>query len=156
MGNMFCDKITGDSIAGNVTKGICDHLIQFLTEPSTFSKDNEKRSTTHRRCKHFSKENFTNEINNINWEEVSESKRNDVNYFMDSFLHIATDQRDKHIHIKTKSNKTFTLNDKAWTSRAIRKCIKIRNKIYKQYCKEKKQTNKKNFYMNNSKLTRTR
>ena len=72
MGNMFCDKITWDSIAGNVTKGICDHLIQFLTEPSTFSKDNEKRSTTYRRCKHFSKENFTNEINNINWEEVSE------------------------------------------------------------------------------------
>ena len=63
---------------------------------------------------------------------------------MDSFLHIATDQRDKHTHIKTKSNKTFTLNDKAWTSRAIRKCIKIRNKIYKQYCKEKNQTNKKN------------
>lgn len=32
--------------------------------------------------------------------------------------------------------------DKPWLSRAIKKSIKIRNKIYKQYCKEKHQAKK--------------
>ena len=32
--------------------------------------------------------------------------------------------------------------DKPWLSRAIKKSIKIRNKIYKQYCKEKNQAKK--------------
>ena len=44
---------------------------------------------------------------------------------------------EKHAAVKTKSNKTLTLNDKPWISRIIRKSIKIRNKKYKQYFKEK-------------------
>ena len=36
----------------------------------------------------------------------------------------------------------LTVYDKPWVSRAIKKSIKIRNKIYKQYCKEKHQAKK--------------
>ena len=36
----------------------------------------------------------------------------------------------------------LTAYDKPWLSRAIKKSIKIRNKIYKQYCKEKHQAKK--------------
>ena len=44
---------------------------------------------------------------------------------------------EKPAAVKTKSNKTLTLNDKPWISRIIRKSIKIGNKKYKQYFKEK-------------------
>ena len=74
---------------------------------------------------------------------------------MDSFLHILTKKIKKHAAIKIKSNKTLTLNDRPWISRAIRKSIKIRSKIYKQYCKEKDPA-KKNFYMNRLKHTGTK
>ena len=36
----------------------------------------------------------------------------------------------------------LTAYDKPWLSRAIKKSNKIRNKIYKQYCKEKQQAKK--------------
>ena len=49
---------------------------------------------------------------------------------MDSFLHVLTEKMEKHTPIKTKSTKT------------LRKSIKIRNKIYKQHCKEKDQAKK--------------
>ena len=48
----------------------------------------------------------------------------------------------KHVPTTTKSNKMLTLNDKTWISRAIKRSYKIRNKIYKQYCKEKDQAKK--------------
>ena len=48
----------------------------------------------------------------------------------------------KHVPTTTKSNKMLTLNYKTWISRAIKRSYKIRNKIYKQYCKEKDQAKK--------------
>ena len=61
----------------------------------------------------------------------------------------------KHTPIKIKSNKLFTLNDKPWISRAIRKSIKTRNKIYKHYCKEKR-SSKKEFLHERFKIYRNR
>ena len=43
----------------------------------------------------------------------------------------------KQTPIKTKFNKALTLDDKHWVSRAVRKSIKIRIKLYKQYWIEK-------------------
>ena len=44
---------------------------------------------------------------------------------------------EKLAPIQTKFDKTFTLHDKPSICRAIRKSIKIRNKMYEKYCKEK-------------------
>ena len=62
---------------------------------------------------------------------------------------------EKQTPIKTKFNKALTLNDKHWVSRAVRKSIKIRIKLYKQYWIEKDLA-KKNFYMKSLKPTGTR
>ena len=56
--NIFYNKIISDSIAGNITTGISDHLIQFLIEPSTFSNKNEKGNIAYCCCKHFNEENI--------------------------------------------------------------------------------------------------
>ena len=57
--NVFYNKTIPDSIAGNITPRISDHLTQFLIEPTTFLKDNNKSNTTHH-C--FNKGNFKNQI----------------------------------------------------------------------------------------------
>ena len=57
---------------------------------------------------------------------------------------------EKHAPTKTEFNKLLTLNDEPLISKAIRKSIKIRNKIHKQYCTKKDQE-KKDFYINSLK-----
>ena len=52
---------------------------------------------------------------------------------------------EKHTPTISKSNKMLNLNDKPWISRAIKRSVEIRNKIYKQYCKEKDQLKKELF-----------
>ena len=68
----------------------------------------------------------------INWEKLLDLNKNHVDYYMGSFLHILTEKIKKQAPIKSICSKTLTLNDKPWISRAIRKSIKICNKIYKQ------------------------
>ena len=61
--NLLYNKIIPNWIAGNITTGISNNLIQFFIEPSTFSKNNKKAIC----FEQFNKENFKNEIYNINW-----------------------------------------------------------------------------------------
>lgn len=71
-----------------------------------------------------------------------------MDFFLYAFATMATataTKIDKNTPIKIKSNKLFTLNDKPWISRAIKRSVEITNKIYKQYCKEKDQLKKELF-----------
>ena len=55
-----------------------------------------------------------------------------MDFFLYAFATMATataTKIDKNTPIKIKSNKLFTLNDKPWISRAIRKSIKTINDI---------------------------
>ena len=58
-----------------ITPRISDHLTQFLIEPTTFLKDNDKSNTTHH-C--FNKGNFKNQITIIDWNELLDFKRKNV------------------------------------------------------------------------------
>ena len=48
-------------------------------------------------------------LTNIDWEELLDLKKNGVGYSTNSFLHILTENIEKHAAIKAKSNKTLTL-----------------------------------------------
>lgn len=63
--NVCYNKIIFHSIAGNIITEISDHLIQFLIEPSTLSKNNGETNITYYCLKHFNKGNFQNEVINI-------------------------------------------------------------------------------------------
>ena len=54
---------------------------------------------------HFSKKNFKNEKTNINWDELLDLKKNDVDYSMDSFLYVLTQKMGRHVPVNTKSKK---------------------------------------------------
>ena len=54
---------------------------------------------------HFSKKNFKNEKTNINWDELLDLKKNDVDYSMDSFLYVLTQKMERHVPVNTKSKK---------------------------------------------------
>lgn len=49
-------------------------------------------------------------LTNIDWDELLDLKKNGVGYSTNSFLHILTENIEKHVAIKAKSNKTLTLN----------------------------------------------
>lgn len=71
-------------------------------------------------------------------------KKNDIYYSLDSFFHVLAEKIEKHAPIKTKSNKTITLNDKPWISRVIGTSIKIRDKIFKELLHEQFKTYRNN------------
>ena len=54
---------------------------------------------------HFNKKNFKNEKTNINWDELLDLKKNDVDYSMDSFLYVLTQKMERHVPVNTKSKK---------------------------------------------------
>ena len=54
---------------------------------------------------HFNKKNFKNEKTNINWDELLDLKKNDVDYSMDSFLYVLTQKMERHMPVNTKSKK---------------------------------------------------
>ena len=55
--NIFYNKpLNNDMIVGNLHFVICDHLIQFLTETSSYMQNNSKEKITKRCYKNFDKE----------------------------------------------------------------------------------------------------
>lgn len=81
-------KLSQTQLQGILTTGISDHLIQFLIEPSIFSKNNYN-AIPHVIVLSISiKKNLKNEIINIDWEDPLVLKKNDIDYFMDVFLHV--------------------------------------------------------------------
>ena len=54
---------------------------------------------------HFNKKNFKNEKTNINWDELLDLKKNDVDYSMNSFLYVLTQKMERHVPVNTKSKK---------------------------------------------------
>ena len=73
--NIFTNIIFPDSICGNLTATISDHLPQFLIVPNIFSNPPSSKSNTYERdWSNFDQENFILDYFSIDWNETLKSK----------------------------------------------------------------------------------
>ena len=73
--NIFTNIILPDSISGNLTATISDHLPQFLIVPNIFSNPPSNKSNIYERdWSNFDQENFILDYFSIDWNETLKSK----------------------------------------------------------------------------------
>ena len=118
-------------IFGNLTTSISDHLPQFIALDNLLgtSKDEDSSQILYRSFKNFNKENFSNDIKEINWTCATEN--NDINLGFETLLRFIDKTLDKHALVKKCIKKEQKLALKPWVTNGIKKSLSVRDKLYK-------------------------
>ena len=85
--NIFSNIISTDIISGNPTATISDHLPQFLIAPEIFrSSSISKFNYFQRDWNNVNQKNFILDYFSINWKNIINLEKNDVNHYLQSFF----------------------------------------------------------------------
>ena len=84
--NIFSMDISENAISGNIVMSISDHLAQFLFLPIDQFKTNNNKNIYQRNFKSFNQQIFLQDIENLNWNNVLELEKKDVDYSFDKFF----------------------------------------------------------------------
>ena len=122
-------------MSGNLSSIISDHLIQFLIEPSKFTEKSPQMVYRQRCYKHFDKLQFRADLIKVNWGSFCHDP--DPNSAVEHFLKIVEKLLDKHAPYKNIKHPKSQFETKPWITAGLAYSIKIKNKLYKSYCKEK-------------------
>ena len=82
--NIFYNKPLNDIMSGNLSSIISDHLIQFLIEPSKFTKKSPQMVYRQRCYKNFDKLQFRADLIKVNWSSFCHDS--DPNSAVEHFL----------------------------------------------------------------------
>ena len=83
--NIFSTDISENAISGNIVTSISDHLAQFLFLPIDQLKTNNNKNIYQRNFKSFNQQIFLEDIQNLNWNNVLDLEKKDVNNSFDNF-----------------------------------------------------------------------
>ena len=83
----FSNIISTDIVSGNLTATISDHLPQFPIAPEIFRNSPSKKSNYLERD--FNQENFTLDYFSVNWKNIFNLQKCDVNHCLQSFFPIS-------------------------------------------------------------------
>ena len=141
--NILINNNVLNCISGNITTSISDHLPQFIVLDSLLgtSTDEDSSQILYRSFKNFNEENFSNDINEINWTFATEN--NDINLGFETLLRLIDKTLDKHAPVKKCIRKEQKLALKPWVTNGIKKSISVRDKLYKEMIKAKNDQIKK-------------
>ena len=135
--NILINNNVLNCISGNITTSISDHLPQFIVLDSLLgtSTDEDSSQILYRSFKNFNEENFSNDINEINW--TFATKNNDINLGFETLLLLIDKTLDKHAPVKKciKKEQKFAL--KPWVTNGIKKSISGRDKLCQEMIKAK-------------------
>ena len=117
-------------ISGNLTATISDHLPQFLIAPEIFRNSPSNKSNY---CEHdwsnFNQENFILDYFSVNWKNVINLQRNDVNHSLQNFFDSVNDLLKIHAPYKKVKKYKLKFKEKPWISSCIKKSISIKTQF---------------------------
>ena len=132
--NIFTNQFVPDTISGNITVSISDHLPSFVIIPNSNQHHLPKKNNIFRRnYKNFDQENFLLDLLNIDWTNTLEIQNNDPNRSFDSFYQTIESILDVYAPLKKVSNKDHKRKYKPWITNGIISSIKRRNKLFSTY-----------------------
>ena len=145
--NIFSNQFNPDFKPGNLTIGLSDHLPSFMIVPKTNQNHLPKKHNIYRRdTKDFNKENFLYDFLYINWNEIIEINKKDVNSSFNNFMEKINHLLDKHMPYKKVSNKDLKSKYKPWISHDIVELINKKNRLFKKYLKCKDSTRRNTLF----------
>ena len=134
--NIFTNQFLPDTISGNITVGISDHLPSFVIIPNPNQRHLPKKNNIYRRnYQDFDRENFLLDLLDIDWGNVLEIQKNDPNKSFDNFYESIENILNLYAPLKKVSNKEHKRTYKPWITNGIITSIKRRNKLFNSYVK---------------------
>ena len=103
--NIFVNHFNETTTSGNLTCTVSDHLPQFLV--SHYEKSNIKQSHNIkvRNMKNFVEKDFIEDIRRLDWTQLLNTSKDDVNHSFDTFISILNTLVDKHAPFKMMNKK---------------------------------------------------
>ena len=144
--NIFSMDISENAISGNNVTTISDHLAQFLFLPIDQFKTNNNKNIYQHNFKSFNQQIFLEDIQYLNWKNVLELEKKDVDYSFDKFFLIVETLLDIYAPIQKLTKAGSKLKSKPWLTRGIMTSIKKKNIIYKKFIKAENSTEKNILY----------
>ena len=140
--NIFLNNVVENTISGNITTDISDHLAQFLLIPIKIQNKAKPLNAYQRDYKNFDIEIFQQDLQQIHWPNILSLNKNDVNYSFEQFLSSVNNILDHHAPYKHVSRKQLKTAAKPWITKGIRKSIHVKNMLHHKFCKSKDEERK--------------
>ena len=146
--NIFTNQLHPETISGNLEINLSDgHLPSFMIIPRRNQNHLPKKHNIYTRSsKKFNKDEFTRDYLSINWDEIIDLNRNDVNFSMENFLAKFNNILDMHMPLRKLTHKEFKQKYKPWITNNILSKIRDKNKILKRYMDSKDQVRKNEYF----------
>ena len=145
--NIFTNQIHPDMKTGNLSIGISDHLISFLTVPKDNQNHLPKKCNIYTRCtKNFKREEFIMDYLEIDWNLELEANKNDVNHTTNKFFTKMDTLMDKHLPVRKLTKKELKKRHKPWITDEILEMIEKKDTVFKKYIKCKMETRKQELH----------
>ena len=137
--NIFSTTTADKSKTGNITTVISDHFCQFVSLPIADNVENLKKKQFGR---NFDMKIFSQDIKNVNWENILEIEKRDPNLSLEKLLTKMNTILDKHLPLKKLSKQEMLQRDRPWITKELTKSIKIKNVTHEKLSRAKDQIRK--------------
>ena len=126
-----------DSISGNLTVTISDHLPQFLIVPSIFSNPLSNKSNIYERdWSNFDQENFILDYFSIDWNETLKIEEQNIDYSTEILLNKINELLDNFVPFKQISKHKLKFKSKPWITPRLQKSVSVKNKFLFDFIKK--------------------
>ena len=135
--NIFTNITLPDSISGNLTATISDHLPQFLIVPNIFSNPPSNKSNIYERdWSNFDQENFILDYFSIDWNETLKIEEQNIDYSTEILLNKINELLDNFVPFKQISKHKLKFKSKPWITPRLQKSISVKNKFLFDFIKK--------------------
>ena len=140
--NIFTNHFNPDTVSGNLTLAISDHLPSFTIFPKSNQNHIPKRHNLYKRDRSNFKDKedfmlFREDFINIDWPEILQLEKQDPNLSF-NILHDSTETLlDKYLPLKKLSKTDHKRKYKPWITLGILTSMKQRNKLFGKYTRTK-------------------
>ena len=132
--NIFSNIFSPNIISGNLTATVSDHLPQFVIVPHVFENPpNQKSNIYERDWSTFDKNNVTLDYFAIDWNDILQTEKGDINKSLENFLNSFNSLLDRYAPLKKVPRYKLRFRDKPWITLGIQKSIQIKNKYFTRY-----------------------
>ena len=144
--NILYNNITKCISAGNIVTSFSDHLMQYIFIPGEISEkpNNNKIFKRKYTAKNLKKSQFA--LDKTDWKRILDIGNKETNNSFQIFLQTIEKLHDKICPVTAISKRKQNLKLKPWITSALTTSMKIRDNIYKTFCKAKEPNLKKQLH----------
>ena len=133
--NIFSNTLIENTISGNLTATISDHLPQSIILPNVFSNPPSNKSNIYERdWSNFGQENFILDYFSVDWNSLINDDK-DVNLSFNDFFKRINAILDNHAPFRKVTKKKLRFRSKPWIVLGLQKSISIKNSLFAKFIK---------------------